>query len=573
MQVLCIDSVTKSVNAVCPPCYATITKVNGSNGAVTFTANNAASTPGVTYTWYFGDGSSATGSPVTHSYQANGMYTAKLITHSSSVPCTDSTTVSVAITNIIVQSCQSFVSKTYGTNGAVTFTASTSGGNSGKTYTWQFGDGTSGTGNPITHTYPTNGGYLIKLVTQSVSIPCTDSSYTTAQISNKQGPCATTISPSTGSNGVVTFTANTPGGSGMTYNWKFGDNTTGTGSPVTHTYAPGTYYVKLAASSSTSQCLDSAFATVTISAPPPSPANISGLIIGDSTSLDTFKVWLIQFDSATNTLYAVDSTIATNNLLSYAQYTFINKPSGTYRVKAHQLDGPSSGTGFLPTYHYNSLYWNTATVFYYNSFGTTVNKHILMQSGTVTSGPGFIGGNVTLGANKGTSNGIPGQLMFLRDNTEKVIAMTYTDSNGDYLFSDLPLGTYSIYPEEGGYATTPATITLTGIIKGSHNVHFEKHDVMQVIVPKPTSVADLSSTSTFSVYPNPTSGVLYLELGASIKNATVSISDITGRNVYRQSLSAGGRNGINVSHLRAGQYLITVDADGRSNTQKLLLDK
>jgi PKD repeat protein len=372
---------------------------------------------------------------------------------------------------------------------------------------------------------------------------------------------------------TVSFTANNLAGtSGMAYNWNFGDGNTATGSPVTHTYAQGNYYVTLTASSSSANCSKTANTTVFATVPPPNI--ISGLIIGDSTSIDTFKVWLITFDSVTNNLYAVDSQVVSNTSLSYPQYSFSNHPGGPYRVKAHQLDGPASGTGFLPTYHLNSLYWNTASIIHHILGVSTTGKNIIMQTGTVTSGPGFIGGNVTLGANKGTSNGIPGQLMFLRDNTEKVIAMTFTDNNGDYLFSDLPLGSYSIYPEETGYAITPASITLTNIIKGSHNVHFEKHEAMQVIVPKATSVASITGGHSFNIYPNPGNGVLHIDLPAGTNQAVIAIRDIAGKNVYSQELTVdGGKAQVNASHLRAGQYLITVEANGQSTTQKFVLDK
>jgi PKD repeat protein len=67
------------------------------------------------------------------------------------------------------------------TNQAVTFTASASGGASPYTYNWSFGDGTTSTGNPATHSYSTAATYSAQLtvrdsvgattsVTQSVTV-------------------------------------------------------------------------------------------------------------------------------------------------------------------------------------------------------------------------------------------------------------------------------------------------------------------------------------------------------------------------------------------------------------------
>ncbi len=52
---------------------------------------------------------------------------------------------------------------------ALTFTANVTGGVSPYSYSWNFGDGTSGTSNPVTHTYNTPGYYTVSVtVTDSI---------------------------------------------------------------------------------------------------------------------------------------------------------------------------------------------------------------------------------------------------------------------------------------------------------------------------------------------------------------------------------------------------------------------
>jgi hypothetical protein len=62
-------------------------------------------------------------------------------------------------------------------------------------------------------------------------------------------PTAKVGGPYASTDGVVTFDgsgSSDPGGSSLTYNWSFGDNTTGTGQKPTHTYqTDGTYNVSL----------------------------------------------------------------------------------------------------------------------------------------------------------------------------------------------------------------------------------------------------------------------------------------------------------------------------------------
>src|SRR5690606_10462130 len=69
---------TQLFTVAAAPCATSISHTQ-SNNTFTFTANNLASTPGMTYTWDFGDGSTGTGSPVTHSYNVAGNYTVTLV--------------------------------------------------------------------------------------------------------------------------------------------------------------------------------------------------------------------------------------------------------------------------------------------------------------------------------------------------------------------------------------------------------------------------------------------------------------------------------------------------------------
>src|SRR5690606_12603173 len=126
-------------------------------------------------------------------------------------------------------------------------------------------------------------------------------------------------------------------------------------------------------------------------------------------------------DSATSILAAVDSVIVTT-IAGSGSYKFTNPAAGQYRTKAALHSGATSGTGHVPTYHTSSLMWNTATIINHTG-GATSGKHITMQTGTLTSGPGFIGGNVNQGANMGTANGLAGLLVFLVDGSVYVIAI------------------------------------------------------------------------------------------------------------------------------------------------------
>lgn len=118
-------------------------------------------------------------------------------------------------------------------------------------YTWNFGDGTSGAGQTTTHQFRTINNY-------SVTLTVTDARGATAFVT-KVVPVAAgtpptavfTTSPTTpGVNQDVFFdaTASRPaaGRTITNYDWSFGDGTTGSGVLTSHKYsAPGTYPVQL----------------------------------------------------------------------------------------------------------------------------------------------------------------------------------------------------------------------------------------------------------------------------------------------------------------------------------------
>ncbi|MFY7965255.1 MAG: PKD domain-containing protein, partial [Chitinophagaceae bacterium] len=138
---------------------------------------------------------------------------------------------------------------------------------SGTTYSWDFGDGTTGTGTPILHKYPASGAYLVKLVVSNAT--CSDSSSYIAYVNNCTSSSSSCQSgwwqqPATNNcDSTIRFNVSSPI-PGATYTWNFGDGTTGTGYPVIHKYlSEGMFSVKLIVVSGT--CTDSSTYNIYIS--------------------------------------------------------------------------------------------------------------------------------------------------------------------------------------------------------------------------------------------------------------------------------------------------------------------
>jgi len=120
-------------------------------------------------------------------------------------------------------------------------------------FEWDFGDGSSGSGEAVTHTYGDAGTYTVVLrVTDDDGETATAQKTLTVNpaadgdgAGTGGGPTASfTATPITGAAPLtVTFNASASAYSGhaiTAYFWDFGDGTTGTGITTTHTYAPTT---------------------------------------------------------------------------------------------------------------------------------------------------------------------------------------------------------------------------------------------------------------------------------------------------------------------------------------------
>ncbi len=134
----------------------------------------------------------------------------------------------------------------------VTFNASTTtnGGaacNTLCTYAWDFGDGTSGTGQITTHQFRTTGIFLVRLtVTDARGAATTAVQSVTVAPGTPPTVSFTTSPASPGVNQDVFFNASASvaavGRTITRYEWSFGDGNFGSGVVVTHRYAAGGSY-------------------------------------------------------------------------------------------------------------------------------------------------------------------------------------------------------------------------------------------------------------------------------------------------------------------------------------------
>ncbi len=215
------------------------------------------------YVWDFGDGSQAKGQQVDHVYAKTGKFTAKLtISDNKGVKAIKTTQITVTKASGNNHAPQAAIGVDPG-NGTspltVRFDASGSSDPDGDqlTYSWNFGDGSKGSGKTTSHIYTEQG-------TVYATLTVTDShdASSTARVPimvlpsqpDHQGPKAIIsmipaymiVANTPCHMSGVHSTPSTEGKSITSYRWNFGDGFTGSGETVSHTYStPGNYSVTL----------------------------------------------------------------------------------------------------------------------------------------------------------------------------------------------------------------------------------------------------------------------------------------------------------------------------------------
>jgi len=153
-------------------------------------------------------------------------------------------------------------------------------------------------------------------------------------------------------------------------------------------------------------------------------------------------------------------------------------------------------------------------------------------------------------------------------------------NNVTFNFDDIQLPGEQVNEQESHgfviYRIKPKTTVEVGdSMSGQANIYFDfnapiiTNTITTTIVP-PAGVNDLSAKG-FVMYPNPASSKITLQMTAEANNASVKIIDVLGKTVG-QSTFTGTQSDIDISMLNSGVYFVTVNADGKMSTQKLVVN-
>ncbi len=188
------------------------------------------------YSWAFGDGVTGSGVSPQHGYSQSGTYHVTLtVTDDQGGTTQVSHDVSVTVPIVNQSPTAVFTSTTDGLSASFVGSGSSDPDGTIASYSWNFGDGQTGTGETTSHVYTTGGTYDVTLtVKDNLGAPNTVMHSVTV---NAKPTASFTVSATGRKVSVDASGSADPDGTIASYAWDYGDGTTATGKTNSHTYA------------------------------------------------------------------------------------------------------------------------------------------------------------------------------------------------------------------------------------------------------------------------------------------------------------------------------------------------
>ncbi len=425
---------------------------------------------------------------------------------------------------------------------------------------WNFGDGTSSSELNPSHQYTSSGSYTVCLIIETSSnadcstIDCVDSACYQIDI-NIAVVCnlnlsytQTNVSVYGGADGAIDLTV-TNGASPYNYVWSSGQNT----EDISNLTA-GDYSVTV---SDSAACQDSL--TITITEPTLPPVySLSGQVFAKTALLPEGIALLIDAQNK-----VLDKTDIING-----EYQFLNIDSGQYTVNAIPYFDLAYAYYpiYFPTYIGDEVNWQNSSLILVDSIRMD-DVHLKYYS-EILHGQAFVSGFVNYEEDSGFEDAIyqqnwfsnfnkspnnhaaPNVTVFLKDENAQIVDFCLTNNLGKYQFDKIPYGVYSIYVEKSGKNTFPVVLYLSNEKDSLENINLtiQAHEIVSVPKVHP-------SEQKFSIYPNPFTDEIRIELSEINKKYSITIFDLTGREVLAQQITKE-KNTIHTNKLEKGIYIL-----------------
>ncbi len=547
------------------------------NDNITFNFNGESiPLPADYWMWDFGDGSTAEGQNVTHTFNPNvtDQFLVELYTITFDSIFGDSC---LAISQQWIQvgnqgNCQAdFFYEQFDSSSLAIHFVDISTGNITDWF-WEFGDGNFSIDPSTANFFPGPGTYQTCLTVSNndPGMMCSDT-ICKEVIVDIQFEADFQIILDTISGAMLTYQFyDNSLGQPDSWNWEFGDGSTSTLQNPTFQYAEsGTFEVCLNISRNfeNGEIYSDSYCQ-TIEAP--NYYNFGGQVFingfplnnnnGDTTIVDTGIAYLYKKYNAT--LIPVD----TNIFSSFGYYWFTNIREGDYIIKTGLTENSQNYTTVAPSYHENALFWYDANILQLHDTNYYVNVEMVNLVG-LNQGPGNISGFLSISdidiANLSILGGVE---ILLLDISDIPLTFTKTDQFGNFSFINIPMGSYKLKAEATGYGTYEVMINLDDNNNSVTGVNLELFMPSVGITDSQQSLLQVGN-----IYPNPVGEIFNLDIELDkFTELIVEIYTIHGQKISSKNYQLN--NGYQVLNFETslfpkGVYLLTI-----FNTNNKLLE-
>jgi hypothetical protein len=270
----------------------------------------------------------------------------------------------------------------------------------------------------------------------------------------------------------------------------------------------------------------------------------------------------------------VVDTIASN---SEGKAIFKDLPNGVYYTQAIPTPGTPMAKQYLPTYARNAILWQDANPFKMegirpinsaaeSQFILVQRTQMLMGEGTITgfiqADDGFVPTSENGFDGSSTQNTILANVsIVLYDSSGKVIAITFSDNNGYYIFNNVPYGIYTVVVNLLGIPPISQPVSISANQPTVSKINFRLKKGVFVVV----GTRDLP-TIQLKFWPNPVLDLFYIE---TAEKSIISIYDSMGRMIEQRNFTIGLHEVNTLLTRPAGVYWLKVQTE----TSKIGIEK
>lgn len=518
----------------------------------------------ISWLWDFGDGTTSTDQNPLHFYPQEGIYNTSLTIEGDSCYSEYEITINVQLDTTGNCTASYYYNQITVPNTIEFFDSSTG---DVFTWVWNFGDGNmSSEQNPV-HTYANEGNYFVSLFITTIDscssyfsdfvLVRNDSTYCNAEFS---------IMLDTLNNVPHTyiFTDESEGEIESWY-WEFGDGTFSFEENPIHVYSEGgNYEVCLTINSNPQGSICTSVECKMVNTL--DYYNFGGQVFAGNypiniDSTDNSNIATVYLYRKINDSWEFMDQM---DFWKYGYYWFSEKPIGEYLIRTELKENSLDYYNYAPGYYLDATNWNSARVLTLaddQQFAVNISFHELA---TYLAGIGSLSGKVIGGPSCYTLQNIDTDhvLIQLFNSEGELINYTYTDEEGNYEFTGLSMGNYTIKPEYTGRYTDEINIAITDTepsIDGIDIIVYCSHIL---------NVSEIVNVKQFQIslpYPDPANDFVKLRVNSQQKTSGfISIYNLNGNMVLNKTIEISEGNQIistNISMLKSGLYSMEISLD------------